>query len=731
MLGKITEKYTVFALILTAIGSVALFFPLTLGAKAALAIGYFLGTGYLVGTRIVPHERRTWQVFFGFLATVSGLAVLGSIVYYVYRLDTGAVSFLLLTPLLLPLISLRRGKDVRLLFNASPALRPEPSAHRPTPLQLAATVVLALISAGLIAYDLAILTGATTDLSIRSPWDVVPRMFFVVFFMAALAVFSLALGGAFTQVSVAATAGLVFLTVSAAAIVYRVGFGFDPFIHQATESVIFKLGQINPKPLYYLGQYSLITIVARMLGGYVLEIDRWLVPVMIALTIPCAYYGLGRAFDWPPKIAAAASFIVLLLPLSSFIATTPQGLANSLLLMTAFLALPAAMKAGRDHDAEHVLPRSLLVLLALAVTAIHPLAGIPLVFFVGLLVFITSTRKSRGPHEVGRLLVLSEIALIGAVALPAVFLLNAAISHTDVSFNTELLRSPISIIEELTGSDIVDRRFMAAFDLVYFWRSVRETLLIIAGLLGAAVLVRRHRGVAAYIIGFFVFASNYILLKTVLRFSFLIDYERSNYADRLVELMLFLLAPLAAYALGRVLIAASRGPSPLRLGAAVVLTAFTASSLYLAYPRRDLYESSRGWSTSTADVDAVRLINKDSSGSDYVALADQSVSAAAIREFGFKKYYGGIFYYPVPTGDALYKKFLDMNDSMGAAKTAREVMDMTGADTVYFVVTNYWWHAQRIIVSAKRQADKWWNVSDTDYVFKYVRPRTCPGNCVP
>jgi hypothetical protein len=52
---------------------------------------------------------------------------------------------------------------------------------------------------------------------------------------------------------------LFFLSLTAlGAILYKLGYGFDGFIHEATLKIIQTTGTISPRPLYYLGEYSLI-----------------------------------------------------------------------------------------------------------------------------------------------------------------------------------------------------------------------------------------------------------------------------------------------------------------------------------------------------------------------------------------------------------------------------------------------------------------------------------------
>jgi len=714
------KKYTFFTFIFTAAALVALFLPEGNAAGPALALAYFLGNGQLIGSRILPRESRVWRCFWGTLTFAAAVITAASLAYYFYRLDLLATAVvLILTPAVFALIPAESGLLDDLMARLRSAIAPDRTPlHRKAAAWLAGLALLT-ITALLVFYGFDLLTGAAGDNAMRSPWDSVPRMFFVVFFLTVLSAFITASSGLIGELALLPIVGLALLATGVAAAVYSVGFGFDPFIHQATEAVIYKLGAIQPKPFYYIGQYATVVVLARMFKTGVAAIDAALVPAAFALTVPAAFWSLKRSFSWSSRDAAAASLALLLLPLSPFIATTPQGFADALALVTFFLALPACSE-------ERILPRPVLVLLAVTVTLIHPLAGIPLLIFTGILLFLTAYERRGG---VGRWLILLQLALAGCIALPLAFMVNAKFSGAGVTVSETLLRTPGDLLEELSGSGIVSRQFNAAFDFVYFWRAVREAVLAAAGLVGLVLLSRRLKGALAYGISFLIFIVNYILLRSVVSFPFLIEYERSNYADRIFDLALFLLTPAAVYAFGRLIGRVRRSFPALRIGLAVLIAVLATSSLYLAYPRRDKYESSRGWSTSAADIKTVRSVAADAGSAPYVVLANQAVSAGAVRELGFRAYFpsldadrpGDIYFYPIPTGGPLYADFLEMNSALGSPAVARRAMDLTGVDTVYFVVTNYWWHAQKIISSAKKLADGWWTVDDTDYVFKYVR----------
>ncbi|MEY4745015.1 MAG: hypothetical protein RL272_960 [Candidatus Parcubacteria bacterium] len=721
MQSRSLAKYTAFLSVFTAGAVAALFLPYA-PVQAVLTAVFFFGTGTLAGNVLLAEEAWPWRTFLGTIAVAAGVMVAGSAVYYAYRLDVVCTVFTILAVAGAAWVVIALGRKKPRLFHAetgaAQGMAPALARH---PIRAAVGFIAAAALLAMNGYAFAILRAAATDMSIRSPWDVVPRMFFIVFFVLSLGILAAALGGFAPRLSLLPATALALLAAGVAASVYAVGYGFDPFIHQATEATIFRAGVISPKPLYYVGQYAFVTVLARLLGGHVVGIDTWLVPVAFALAVPCAYWSLRKAFAFPPSAAAAASAAVMLLPLSSFVATTPQGFANALFLMTAFLALPAVVATA--------FPRPLLALLAAAAATVHPLAGIPLLIFVTLVTYLTSFERSKGASEAARWLILGELALAGSVALPVVFMMNSAVSGMGVGFNVEALRSPAALIEELQAAPVTTRQFVAVFDLIYSWRAWASTALILAALAGLAYAWRRSRTGLVYAISALVFFVNYVLLKSVVRFPFLISYERSNYADRIFDLTLFVLAPMAAVALAALLARIGRSFPALRVGAALLLAAFMTSSVYLGYPRRDKYESSRGWSTSAADVEAVRLIDRDAAGRPYIVLANQSVSAAAVRENGFARYFSSrdaahpvpLFYYPIPTGDPLYQKFLDMNASLGSYDSARKAMDLAGVDTAYYVVSYYWWDAQRIILAAKRQADRSWNLRDKDFVFKYER----------
>jgi hypothetical protein len=234
-----------------------------------------------------------------------------------------------------------------------------------------------------------------------------------------------------------------------------------------------------------------------------------------------------------------------------------------------------------------------------------------------------------------------------------------------------------------------------------------------------------------------------------LPFSFLISYERNDYAGRVLLVAALFLLPFIILALYGFIEKLKKQNRFFIASFSVFGVLLIAASLYLSYPRIDNYHNSRGYSTGQSDISAVRWIAADAGSAEYIVLANQQVSAAALREFGFKKYYeiapttsplsplltrrgvaplaagrGEVFYYPIPTSSPLYQYYLDMVYKEPSRQTALAAMDLVGADTAYFVLNKYWWAFPKILNEAKLAADSFTTLDNNEvFVFKYTRSK--------
>lgn len=678
-------------------------------ALGAVLLTFFLGVyGWELGGALVQNEKAVLRWWVGVWMLLSGVLIALTASYYLWAIPSELVIAIVL---LTPAITLWAGKRFpsRHLFAHAHDLWREHRHRIPSTVWIAATA-----SVFTLALFFLTLAGHPVADAVRSVWERLPAGLFVLFVLAAGLIFAMLWRGSERALSLLLLCALVFAALSVAAIAFPIGFGFDAFIHKATEAHLAQWGTISPKPFYYIGQYALVLFAHH---GFAIPIDladTFLVPLLAALLIPPAWYFASVHITRKRSIAMLTLTGVFLLPLAQFIVTTPQSLANLWTLLLILASVPYLL--------EHEHPRlRVLAVAALATTLIHPLAGIPaLVYFL----FLSTDPSRTDPRtpKTNRLVRLGLIAF-ACVVLPLSFIANSLISGQPLGIDWAAL-NPLAWSGTLNLAVFFENRFSPLLDLVYLYG--RNAMLAVIALSGFAWLSYRRdlsRRWRALLLTVLALVVNYLILSTALEFSFLIDYERANYAARLLPLISFFLVPLVILGLGHLFVNVKGQPIVLRACVLLGLVAIAASTMYMSYPRRDAYEVNRGFNVGQADIDAVYLVESMAAGRPYLALANQSVSAAAIQEIGFR-YWGELFFYPIPTGGELYELFLAMNESPTRETAARAlalVPQHGDIDTLYFLVNAYWWDAPRIIETAKSTADAWKSVGEGGqvYVFEY------------
>jgi hypothetical protein len=160
----------------------------------------------------------------------------------------------------------------------------------------------------------------------------------------------------------------------------------------------------------------------------------------------------------------------------------------------------------------------------------------------------------------------------------------------------------------------------------------------------------------------------------------------------------------------------------LKFSFVLITTIISTSMIYGAYPRHDNYARSAGFNVAQADFDAVYAIEQYAGDTSYIVLANQATSSAALEAYGFAHYYKtDIFYYPIPTGGAMYNYFLEMTDENPTAETMNQAMDYAGVELGFFAVSDYWWESGIIIERAKNEANDWFALGDgaiTVFIFE-------------
>ena len=497
------------------------------------------------------------------------------------------------------------------------------------------------------------------------------------------------------------------------AFVFPIGYGFDSFIHKATELHLSNFGFITPKPFYYIGQYVLVLFLQHGFSIPILIADTFLIPVITSILLPIAWYTAAAHITNEKRLATTTLMGIFLLPLSGFIVTTPQALGNLWIILLILLSIPYLLSKEKPG-----LP--ILCTLALATLFIHPIAGIPAMIYVALL--MCDPDRSPNKFKMVSKIFFYFLSVLASIILPLSFILSSIINKQEIITDFSAL-NPINLFSNLHLNIFFENKFNPVLDFVYLYGFNSFIILLIISIY-SFILYKNDLGkrLMPIIIMIAALTINYILLKTVVDFTFLIDYERQNYADRLVPLIGFFLIPFLILGISHFFVNIRSRAASLRIFSIVLITAIGLSAFYITYPRKDAYQTHHGFNVSQSDIDAVNFVENWSKDEPYLVLANQSVSAAAIKEIGFR-YYGNLFFYPIPTGDILYEYFLTMNSrpSREVAKDALSVVPMHGdVNTLYYIVNNYWWQAGRIIETSKNNADDWRALDNGSvFIFKY------------
>lgn len=531
---------------------------------------------------------------------------------------------------------------------------------------IAATLAPALIAFGFVLRAASL--NATAD-SIRTPWPLMPAGTLLALALIPLCAW-LAAWKAKSRITTSALVGLSIAACSLIApLLYSVGYGFDGFLHVASEKIIAETGTLDPKPLYYLGQYVFVTWLSRLTNLPLELVDRFLVPIAAGL--------MALLLILTPKTDQRgwrdAAFL-LFLPLASFVATTPQSFAYVIGL--------AAILAALDQSEQKIHPAVALAFAAWSL-AIHPLAGLPFACATAALLL-------------SRYTVAWFFVACAGLAIPASFLLISGGSSTSIAWDFSKLIDVGTWLQSL-GALVPPRNRVALWpDWTAIVLFLAFPLALFSSMLAAWKDIGRRKRWTILLLS----ALGCVLAGLVMRaagdFAFLIDYERGNYADRLFLVALFLMIPPAAAGAGRLLALIETAPALSVTTIFIALTAWHGAQAYAALPRHDAANVSRGWSVGRSDVEAVRWIEQDAQGQVYTVLANQSVSAAAVREYSFKRYADDVFFYPIPTGGPLYQAYLEAVGEEPNLETIREAGRLGQSDLVYVVLNDYWWDAQRV-----------------------------------
>lgn len=670
---------------------------------ALLLVSFLLLCGLRTGQSLAHTKDLPSRIWIGVWFVLSGVMIIGSVAYYLASVP--AMLFQILVFFYVTCFIFTQQKSDSLLYYAKHWWS---EFHPRLTLPISLGILSTLFLTGLFLHLVSL--HKITD-AVRSPWDQIPLSVLCLFGLAIFLCSAFLYRGrekVMTFILFTLILGSLF---SFLAVAYPIGYGFDPFIHKATETHLAQFETITPKPFYYIGQYSLVLFFSHAFSLPIDLVDTWLVPLLATLLLPLAWFAGANTLIKKPRHAFFCLLGLFLLPLETFTVTTPQNLANLWMLLSILASIPLLLEENAPHW-------SVFLLGILATLLIHPIAGIP-IFFYFLLLFL-SQHHHRISDNTSQI-VTWMIVIAASLAIPASFVVQSLKSGNGFHLTLSNL-NPVILVQSMNLNVFWQNKFSPLLDFVYVYG---QNIFLLALLLSAfawwsykADLSKRMRVLFFMIL---ILGVNYLLLANVIDFSFLIDYERANYANRLIPMITFFLSPLLLLGFGHISINIRTKPIALKLASLFLLSTFATASCYLAFPRRDAYTTSHAFNTSQADMDAVYLIDEWAHGVPYIALANQSVSAVAMKQLGFR-YYGDLFFYPIPTGGTMYQKFLDMN-ATPSRETIHQALALIPKEeyvhAVFYVVDTYWWQADQIIEQSKAIADDWKSVNGSVYIFRF------------
>ena len=566
--------------------------------------------------------------------------------------------------------------------------------------------ILFVAALGAAAYVMVGAWQSQTLNSIRTPWPLLPSGT-----LAAIAIIWMTAVLSAVKVRAAAVtaahAGLAFVsTLSIAPLVYKLGYGFDGFLHIAGEKVLAASGTLNPKPFYYIGQYVFVTWLSRVSQISITDISKWLVPVAAAFLIPiCLAFAYHR---FNPK--AGASLILALLPLSLFVGSTPQGFS----LVLGITALICAIGTTRK-DIGIRAP----IWLGLWSVAVHPLSGLPLLG-ISLAIILAGQSQKWMQYLSWPTAVLSGISVPAAFYIASNYTqgLNIEWSLQQILHISNWINPLMNLFPWLSNKYVLWPAWASLLGLFV------PLLSLLLSILSLYYFKKERKLIGIIILSAFILIFSAGFLENVSDFAFLIQYEKGDYALRLMQIAVFILLIGGASAMAKILEKIRTAQPIIVLLAIILFGAVGAANAHNALPRHDAAQASRGWSTGQADIDTVYWIDRTAAGRDYTVLSNQSVSAAAIKEFGFKRYADDVFYYPIPTGGPLYAVYLRMTYEDPSLDTAKEAAKLGKSDLVFVVINDYWWKATELNEQISQIADQEWSIKDGKimiYVFDFSK----------
>ena len=618
------------------------------------------------------------DLFRGLLLFSSLWTIVASLLYYLWRLDNLALTLTAGLFAIFATVKNRRGFIVDFKL--------------PVRDRCASTIALALIAAVALVLSATLLLQRTTEAAIRSPWEVVDARFFVLLTAAIFTSLILALKKDGRLLAGAFLFCALLLGLTVAASVYKIGFGYDQFIHEAAMREISREGVVLPKTPYYVGAYVDIVSIIKF-GALDLHLTNKFFGPLVATALLTAA-GVLTAGVW-------GIVFIFFLPLSHFIMTTPQGVADAL----ALIALVIAFRAAQNKDNW-----PLAFAPALAALVSHPIAGMPAFLLVATLFFAVRARRVSG-----KILAITA-GSAALIAFPVTAMLIQQTAPASLQFAGAFSRVIIFIRTIFPFPET--KTFLPINSLLYFGRLIFPAIYIAACVSALASKENRRIKVPLFVLALTVPGGG-LLLHAFVNFNIIPANEELIFPQRFLALGAMFLFPLFAETLLRFLKKFQKSFES-KIFFSIFISVFCVSAIYFAYPRIDSEDKSKGYSVSAATIEAVDTIHNRASG-DYIVLANQTATAAEVWRRGFSRYHQKEFFYSSPSGaPRLNASFIRAMQGQENKEFFENLKREFKVDHVYLMIHDYWKNSNKIIEMVRALTDQEINIQNEKIkIFEY------------
>lgn len=565
------------------------------------------------------------------------------------------------------------------------------------------TQILALISIIIIFIIIIIRPVLDGD---PSPWTNFPTIGFFIFLGCT---FILIADYSYKNYSTISTFLYYLLALSLVAIKYKLSYGFDTIIHQASLNQIANTGKILPLTPFYIGQY-VIELVFHFFGNLDFTlIERFLIPIFFVLLtfLISEHFFISLKLKAHPIIIPIAA--LFLIP-DQFFYSTPYALA---LIWAIIFSISLYIYLKQPNKIDFYL----MIISAIATILIHPFVGLPFIFII-----LGALNYQRTKYKKLNLFV---TFISSSLIIFLCFTLFNIIVQRSVS-----LANPLSSWTFLVNIFTPPVWFNSLNTSLFFWLiyTYERFFLLILGMIIAGYCLsqskKRLADTILIILSLSFIISSWLFISAI-SISGYTYADQMNYSYRLIQISRWLLWPIwlmIFYYLFTFI-------NSLRFWKRLVFLTFISLLIclnwYLTYPRNDEVSHMSINSIRQIDYDGVNLIYSMENGkTGYLVLANQLFGAAAVKTYGFGPYYqtpwGNLLYYSIPMSSEFHTRYEQItSENFFDYHSLAELMESSKVNRLYLIFTDYWQPEETTKAEIKSAASQYWNIGEQIEIYQF------------